>query len=290
MHVNKGRLEITTSIPDEASDSDIKNLKLFIKDFTELFNQLDDMLSLPGLFKKKAVLAKRLQKVVTLWEQGSEDSIVEYCSLAMFARDLRELADYEPQRFKEIRQKLRSQKRSSSWQGLKFEVHLAAALIRTIQAGVTIRESPDFQINIADDCAYIEATSVHLNGKTRANSHFYKVDSKITEKLKKSYANKSTALAIDITNIMYHEDLRGEGLETELEAFIGELGVRGDIDFGAIILVTFYSDFERGSHHMGHKVVPLPECNPALAEALSIAFPVSPEPHIVFDPVLPEIS
>jgi hypothetical protein len=90
--------------------------------------------------------------------------------------------------------------------GIRFEIRTAASLItKQINFHFQKNESPDFIIN--NPLFGIECTSGHLdiNKNLPPKKVFYKVLSVINKKNTVTYSTKKNILALDVSNLIYHE-------------------------------------------------------------------------------------
>ena len=113
-----------------------------------------------------------------------------------------------------------------------------------LEEGVKIknRESPDFSVQYFEQELYIEAGSVRVEYR-KNKSHSNKIYSTINKKNKKPYANKNTLLFLDITSVLYNDELVGgyTALERhdDFENIISNLLEDNNIKYGAIVLNGF---------------------------------------------------
>ncbi|QUM89685.1 hypothetical protein HWV03_13175 [Moritella sp. 36] len=120
--------------------------------------------------------------------------------------ELKSIRADSDQNFSQFMKQLRKCNRVSQYVGIRFEISLASFFIRK---GVSYknRESPDFEFNFDEDQkAYIETTSCHIV-QEKSQNLYLKVNSAIRAKSDKKYANDSTILVIDVTNLI-HNSLR----------------------------------------------------------------------------------
>ena len=104
------------------------------------------------------------------------------------------------------------------------------------------RESPDFLVKYLEQELYIEAGSVRVEHR-KNKSHLNKIYSTIIKKNKKPYANKNTVLILDITSVLYNDELVDgySFLEryNDFESIIFNLLKDNKVKYGAIVLVGF---------------------------------------------------
>lgn len=123
--------------------------------------------------------------------------------LEWLIRDLQTIDSSRPHLLKDIRKKNKQLRNFDDLYGFLFEVQTAASLARK---GLAFKqsESPDFVLLDEWDGIFIEVTSAHLQSTGGSKNLDYKITSAIRRKARQSYANLSTALFIDITNIEHH--------------------------------------------------------------------------------------
>ncbi|MEZ8594040.1 MULTISPECIES: hypothetical protein [unclassified Vibrio] len=136
--------------------------------------------------------------------------------------DLKSIRDNSEQNFSQFKKQLRNCNRVSQYVGIRFEISLASFFIRK---GVPYknRESPDFEFNVdANQRAYIETTSCHIV-QEKSQNLYLKVNSAIRTKSNKKYANDSTILVIDVTNLVhnsvkFHPEFKIENLAVNCQS------------------------------------------------------------------------
>ncbi|EGQ8312353.1 hypothetical protein DC897_RS22345 [Vibrio parahaemolyticus] len=117
--------------------------------------------------------------------------------------DLKSIRDNSEQNFSQFKKQLRKCNRVSQYVGIRFEISLASFFIRK---GVPYknREAPDFEFNFDENQkAFVETTSCHIVQEKPQNLYL-KVNSAIRTKSNKKYANDSTILVIDVTNLIHN--------------------------------------------------------------------------------------
>jgi hypothetical protein len=122
---------------------------------------------------------------------------------AKFAlEDMETISKYDRDLFKHFRKKL-LRCSADNYFGLRLELRIAATLlIRKVPFNKS--EAPDF---ILGSNVGIECTSAHLDLESLNNPNdvLYKVKAAITQKSDYHYRTKSTILAIDVSNLLFHE-------------------------------------------------------------------------------------
>jgi hypothetical protein len=122
---------------------------------------------------------------------------------AKFAlEDMETIARYNRDLFKHFRKKL-LRCSADNYFGLRLELRIAATLlIRKVPFNKS--EAPDF---ILGSNVGIECTSAHLDLRdlNNPNDVFYKVKAAMAQKSDYHYKTNSTILAIDVSNLLFHE-------------------------------------------------------------------------------------
>ena len=116
--------------------------------------------------------------------------------------------------------RLKNNSNSVGLYGDIFELYIQWTLIQK-QIVFSKSERPDFIIEFNASNVYLECTSAQfdLNKMPTENEVFKKIKSVVRAKLTSGYLNSSTALFIDITNLVYHlENFDKELLRKALEA------------------------------------------------------------------------
>lgn len=239
---------------------------------TDLKLMVSDVFNMESLFKKKSVLSKKLDKLERL-KLGSRDEFnIQWLSIFMFIKNLKDIRDKDEEIFKKLRRSTLDQKTSISWEGERFEVLVAKHLLDIDQLTVQKTESPDFTFIYQGYELFLEATIARLSKEKQ--SAFYKVASAINKKSQKPYANKSMILSIDVTNIFSNYFSGNNIAEDEFyEEFVSYIS-NTDIAYGAIILHTslYRSDIKQYRLSYDHHV--LPDCDEKLERFLKIGFPM----------------
>ncbi|WP_419831216.1 hypothetical protein [Endozoicomonas atrinae] len=156
-----------------------------------------------------------------------------------------------------------------SWQGLRFEIHVLASLIQK-EINFNKQESPDFSIKFKQHNLYVEATSARLE-KSKGLSHYKKIEYAISEKNSKPYANKNTALFIDITNIIFNESKIEE--KGDFEQLVSSIHENDSNNYGSVILFTFRMNYDLGHYESVWRRVDINGCSDDLVEFLDSIYP-----------------
>lgn len=222
---------------ENEEESLISNFK---EDFWKIYSDLKILLELSDQkdFEKHApfvhdCLSSVLENVVG---GNYKLSVLAILQLNKLVSDLSTVKSNDPIKFKKFRKRDLVHK-TDAYYGFRFELYIWALLIEKKVAFVK-SESPDF-INI-NGTVSIEATSCRIRSNKHSLDSFEKIKGTIDLKLKKGYLNVSSALFIDITNIL-HEDSKvnytsnfHEDLKSKLQSHIIDQKV------GSIILYSFF--------------------------------------------------
>ena len=131
------------------------------------------------------------------------------CAQAAYAKfvseDLQKVKDHDPKLHREFKKGLKRIRENKDYFGWRMEVRMASALI---SKGVLFEksETPDFLMPDKSGIG-IECTSCHLKlGKSQNPKELtYKISSAIKGKSQHKYAVSRVLLAIDISNLLFHE-------------------------------------------------------------------------------------
>ena len=127
---------------------------------------------------------------------------LELTKLNLFVKHLQEIEEHSEVMFKQIRRKMNAAKIVGQYIGLRFEINIAASLIRK---GIAFGkgESPDFRIESGKGSISIECTSSHISAHKQYDLK-YKIGASIKQKSKEEYTNYNTAIFVDSANIIYN--------------------------------------------------------------------------------------
>src|SRR6266536_1945543 len=164
-------------------------------------------------------------------------------NLAAKYMELHDLGRHHPEVARTVKRRLRSS-RLDDYLGVQCEIAVASMLIKK-GFQFTCPDPPDFQIKVgaSEKPALIECTSIHIE-KESDKELIYKVGSAINDKKKKAYCNASSALVVDITNVMYHSHKVGRDLNPNA---IKDKFADGAADsgFGAVMILCEVANFEK---------------------------------------------
>lgn len=257
------------------STQSLNAAQAFLDFFAELNDALENELELGVILSPKngqpSVLSERFDDVRKLFLEKDQQVFDLACaSLKMFIEDLRLIkAHAKPEQYSELRRHLIRQRSQDIWDGFRFEARVWASLLKK-NINIDNRERPDFEVLHNNNKIFIEATLARVE-KRKGTSHMYKVRSAIYKKNSKAYANKNTALFIDLTNIEYHQ--QATATQDELPALLEIIRMDEEIKFGAIILFRFVrNDFLRRYESRYNRVI-LKDCSEELNLFLDEQFP-----------------
>lgn len=169
-------------------------------------------------------LAARLQQILGLsashkshalagWMDSAKRSyLAGECSLgcaqaayAQFAiEDLEKVRAHDEIMFAHFRRELRREIPTSNYFGIRQELRLASALL-TKGIRFVKTEAPDFTL-LTTPTIGIECTSAHLCEQSPSKPDVaYKVNAAISRKAKYSYSTALQILAVDTSNLLFHE-------------------------------------------------------------------------------------
>lgn len=152
------------------------------------------------------------------WQRFSRDW--EAKRLGLLASDVRLLESRNPDVFRAFRRSYRKLSFNEFF-GWRHELRVAAELTSR-DIPFHKQEAPDFRIKAQDSDVFIECGSANLTS-SKDQEVSYKLAAVVTSKAGKPYANKSTALFVDYTNVLYTsvfgaQILRADTAETALRA------------------------------------------------------------------------
>ena len=197
-----------------------------LREFEENWNALSARLS-----QMLGLSPSRKSHPIVGWMSSAKSSYlagdhVLGCAQAAYAQfaieDLERLKEHDGTLFAHFRRELRRNLPVPNYFGIRQELRLASALITK---GILFNksEAPDFTILTAPTIG-IECTSVHLSEQSESKPDVaYKVSAAISNKSKYSYSTDLQILAIDTSNLLFHEGVHEAPVlsrKTELSAAI----------------------------------------------------------------------
>lgn len=249
--------------------------------FTDIIDGLSSLLgidiydSLQADSQKKAPcfltsISSALEKNASGDDSGA---FYEAIKLQFLLKHIREIKQATPEIFSDFRSQLLVCSSPDNYYGLRMEIYTAASLIRH---GVFFskRESPDFQIEYKSHNIHIECTSAHVNDYD-GRDLFYKISSAIKKKSNKPYANKSTALFVDATNILHGHYLSRRSfdainLRTEVNSRIKSCA------FSWVVVFFYFYNNDFSRFESGYTNIPFDGAADNLVEFIQDFYPVGP--------------
>jgi hypothetical protein len=241
----------------------------FLNQLTGLVIELNRLLGtrfIPGHPSNDSAIGKSVLGIYRLHNAGNfEHRDYEILKLTFFVKHLKEIEVSKPELLRYFKKELRRTGSTDSFFGLRFEVNIAASLIRH-SVKFTKRESPDFSIN--NTPLAIECSSVRIRGNDRKPDYNYKLASCIREKEGKGYHDLDTVLAIDVTNIAYNADtLVTEEMRSVIVKSVAEKS------FGSVLLFYYMLNRKPNQIESVYIRVDHPSISEELRTFLHVHFP-----------------
>jgi hypothetical protein len=126
----------------------------------------------------------------------------------LIVQELHEIGDYDHSLLRHFRRELRRPPSMDTYFGLRLEINIAKTLIHhSVPFGKT--ETPDFVLAALPSHG-IECTSAHINLENTKVPHgvMQKIEYAIKNKNGYPYSTKFNVLAIDVSNLLFHEGQR----------------------------------------------------------------------------------
>lgn len=182
--------------------------KEFLSRISGIFVKLSEILSIEILKNGKPSSKNPIERnIVDILNFHKENNFYnrdfELKRIFCLMTDLKSIKNHSEQNFSQFKKQLKNCNRVSQYIGIRFEISLASFFIKK---GINYknRESPDFEFTFEDTTkSFIETTSCHVV-KEKEQDLYLKVIGTINTKSTKFYANKSTILIIDVTNLIHH--------------------------------------------------------------------------------------
>jgi len=156
--------------------------------------------------------------------------------------------------------------------GVRLEINLAASLIEK-KVSFVKTESPDFTIR---ECGvYMECASIHRSN-VGSSKLIDKIRSVVAGKSKKEYCNPSTALCVDITNVLATTDESENELlasQDEMKGIIKQMLRNTNSSYGSIMLFSYFMDL-KSCFHSGYVRTDNENIAPKLLDFLDKYFPI----------------
>lgn len=229
----------------------------------------------------KTYLGRTLKGIVEHHNAGEAiTSKNDLARMGFLLKHLREIKAATPREFALFRTMLLKCKSAKEFYGVRMEIYAAASLTRA-GVGWKKRESPDFEI-LTEQPLFLECASAHVEAGNKGGA-LYKIGSVIAAKGKKPYANGSTILFIDITNLMFQNAVNGIQCDREMvRAYAYDSLVT--TNYGAALLFQYINDESLGFIRSGFIRVDSPSIGNSTLKFLNAAYPIrhlDPAPHYV---------
>jgi hypothetical protein len=270
---NKSNYAINIKFESNPSIESYKSASHIVQLMDELLNELDTLLDLKQLFKSpKNIILKRVKIIEKLINEANADKVMqEYCYMRLFTKNLLQIKDIDKAIFNRFKRDIIRQSHRINWYGIRAEVGLAANLLTNFKGSVTKSESPDFILNKASSPVYLESTMAIVTKKK--SDVLYKIGAAINKKNSKPYANKLTALCIDLTNIFHRYFEVQSNQESDLFNWLEDYLRINEIKYGAIVvLLNLYLPQQRRCQNV-YRAFKLDNCANELTEFLDDVFP-----------------
>lgn len=175
-----------------------------------------------------------------------------HLKLKIFTKHLSEIEENDPELFKDFVSELKRVEYDTYF-GTRFEVDIAASLIRSgIQ--FTHPDPPDFVIQRGSKEVKLECTTSHVSGKNIDLER--KIKDAVSSKSNKDYYGPSTALLIDITNLIHIGFKEGqEPTADKFRQFINEREDVFDLDIGSVILFSYHIEEAENGYRIKHSYI-----------------------------------
>lgn len=269
INVRTKYIEFTAALANK-DPKRIEQAKKFISDFNKLIGQLDKTLNLTEIFADtKSILRQQIGSLGDITSEVSDEWYCTYGQLHLLARDLLEVQAASTLCFTKLTKDLMKQRTVSQWHDFRLEARVYATILRQ---GLLpkARESPDFQFKHKQNLLYIEATGCSYASTASTTSPVDKIKYCHESKNSKPYASKDTILLINITNMIYTEELKNKVLNLSgLVAFCESV----DSKFGAIIIQSYFYTRSNQRYSSCYNVIQKNECTVELESYLKEFYP-----------------
>jgi len=193
----------------------------------------------------------------------------EQTKLSLLASELKDIETYSPELLAHFRNMYRLKR--ADYYGFRVEVATASFFIRR-NVDFIKNESPDYVVNRpSGKQVFVECGSAHLD-KPKNRSIGYKISSAVAGKIKLPYLNVSTALFVDITNVIHHTLVSGNYLDqSDIESIVkAEMSGK---QIGATCL--FFYMLDKDKDYFNHNSIRIDNegIDPILLEFLDDQFP-----------------
>ncbi|HCM42047.1 MAG TPA: hypothetical protein DIS66_01850 [Candidatus Omnitrophica bacterium] len=178
------------------------------KIFEFKLNELANRVKLLGvdLRREDHPLITRLIEAKNLYDKDKSGACAHACYVQIVMEDLDKIQRHDLKLFQCFKREIRRNPLPpENYFGLRMEIRMAASLTDK-KTSFTKSETPDFLINDVKNLG-IECSSAHLSlhSSHDAKELFYKVEANIKKKEQSCFSTRNTILAIDISNLIFHE-------------------------------------------------------------------------------------
>lgn len=237
---------------------------------------------IPGHPMMQTPLGQTLVNVFQLHNSGRQlEAHYELLRLGFFLRQLKDLENGNPGALNIYKKEICHVGPTDGFFGIRFEVNIAASLARK---GVRFekQESPDFKLygtRVAIECG-----SIRIRGTVPKTDYIYKIGSCIHKKEKRIYCNAETALFIDITNMVYTQNILPNLLEKSEIQDVALKSACPKISFGSFVMFNYLFNLDENSIQSVYIRADHPCIGSELKTFMDLHFPFGNEyiPHVVF--------
>ena len=223
------------------------NQRLFDQ-ITKLIEDIHNILDINLLARenKKSIIWKNIESMLSKKKGEDKDITLEFGRLRFLVMQLEVIKNKNFEIFRRLRKDLRQRGHSANWYGVRAEILFATPLVSILQKKCYKSESPDFIAEYQGVRLFFEVSCPHMpKSKAQQRNVLYKITSSIRAKAEKKYANKKTALVLDITNIMYNHGSMDAASVENVFRYIEDFLEHNQIQYGGVWLLVLL--FERSS-------------------------------------------
>lgn len=153
------------------------------------------------------------QLLLTLDSTSEQFNFIFYHSLFGTIEYLELIKKVDISIYERYKKRLTNYINDVAFYGDMFELNIAWTLFqKKVVFSITEPPKPDFEILNNNNTVFIECTSVQFDFKTTPTKEkmLWKIKGALSTKMQKNYANSSTVLMVDITNLCYHSAVLGD--------------------------------------------------------------------------------
>lgn len=200
---------------------------------------------------------------------------IEFVRVKFLVTQLQRIEGVEPAILRKLVKPLKVARNIDRFYGIRFEVNIAATLIRN-EIQFDKQETPDFRVHWRAIQLGIECAGLHIRKAKEREDYLYKIDSKIFEKEKQSYCNNQTGLFLDITNLAYHAYARGvTWTKEQLRHRVSDSVANSS--FGSVTCFTYLFNADLDRFQSSYVRVDHPRISDDLRAFMDRVFPVGQE-------------